>query len=259
MKSIGFVGMGNMGQALAGGFVRLGATAELSAYAPDQEKLKANCERLGIFPAESIEELVGGSEILLIACKPYQIEIALDPVKDRIKDKLIVSVAAGWDHDKYAGYLGDGIKVQYIMPNTPAAVGEGVFLFEEKNSLPEEDRNDIMELFSSMGMVKELPTALMGIGMAVTGCGPAFVDIMIEAYADAAVKYGIGRQTAYELVSRTVLGAAKQQLVTKKHPGQLKDEVCSPGGTTIRGVAELEKSGFRNACIASIDAIMRRS
>ena len=98
----------------------------------------------------------------------------------------------------------------------------------------------------------------MGIGGAVTGCGPAFVDLFIEAFADAAVKYGIQRPMAYELVSQMILGSAKLQLTTGKHPGQLKDEVCSPGGSTIRGVEALEKNGLRSVCMSAIEAVMNR-
>ena len=142
------------------------------------------------------------------------------------------------------------------MPNTPAMVGEGVFLFENKGTLTEEEDIYVRSLFGNLGVVIDMPTALMGIGGAVSGCGPAFVDIFMEAYADAAVKYGIPRATAYQLIAQTVLGSAKLQMETGKHPGVLKDEVCSPNGTTICGVAALEENGFRNACIKSIDAIM---
>jgi pyrroline-5-carboxylate reductase len=137
-------------------------------------------------------------------------------------------------------------------------VGQGVFLFEEKNSLLEEELKEIKELFNAVGMVEVLPSRLMGIGGAVTGCGPAFVDLMIEAYSDAAVKYGIPRQSAYRLVSQMIYGSALLQLETGEHPGVLKDNVCSPAGTTICGVAKLEEKGFRDACISSIDAIMNK-
>ena len=258
MDNIGFIGFGNMAQALASGFINSGKTrkAEIYAYAPHIDKLKKNCEMLGINPAGSIGDLVKNSSIIVIACKPYQIEEALGSVRGMIGDRTLISVAAGWDHDRYTKLLGDGIRLQYVMPNTPAMVGEGVFLFEEANSLPDDIRRDVIDLFSCLGMVRELPSQLMNAGMAVTGCGPAFVDMMIEAYADAAVKYGIGREMAYKLVSQTILGSAKLQLSTGRHPGELKDAVCSPGGTTIRGVAELEKHGFRDACIASIDAVL---
>ena len=258
MDNIGFTGFGNMAQALASGFINSGKIKKegIYAYAPHTEKLKKNCEMLGINPAASLDELVKICPIIIIACKPYQIEEALGSVRGLVDDRILISVAAGWDHDRYRKLLGDGIRLQYVMPNTPAMVGEGVFLFEETNSLPDNIRKDMIDLFSCLGMVTELPSHLMNAGMALTGCGPAFVDMMIEAYADAAVKYGIGREMAYKLVSQTVLGSAKLQLSNGMHPGELKDAVCSPGGTTIRGVAELEKQGFRAACISSIDAIL---
>ena len=114
------------------------------------------------------------------------------------------------------------------------------------------------KLFEGLGIVEVLPSELMGIGGVISGCGPAFVDMFMEAYADAAVKYGISRPTAYRLVAQTVLGSAKLMQVTGDHPGVLKDAVCSPNGTTICGVAALEKAGLRSACIESIDAIMAK-
>ena len=115
-----------------------------------------------------------------------------------------------------------------------------------------------MKKFEALGIVLELPSNLMGIGGAITGCGPAFVDVMMEAYADAAVKYGIPRGLAYELVSQTFVGSARLQQMTGDHPGVLKDAVCSPAGTTIRGVDALEHAGMRAACIDSIDAVMNK-
>jgi pyrroline-5-carboxylate reductase len=137
-------------------------------------------------------------------------------------------------------------------------VGEGVLLFEERNTLTPEEHAEVKKLFAAVGLVQELPSHLMGIGGTVTGCGPAFVDLFIEAYGDAAVKYGLKREDAYKLISQMVLGSAKLQLATGTHPGVLKDNVCSPAGTTIRGVTSLEEHGFRNACIKSVDAIMNK-
>ena len=143
------------------------------------------------------------------------------------------------------------------MPNTPAMVGEGTFLFEETTSFAAEELAAVRALFAAIGTVETLPTSLMGIGGALSGCGPAFVDLLIEAFADAGVLYGMPRDQALRLVSGTVKGAAVLQLETGLHPGVLKDMVCSPGGSTIRGVAALEKCGYRAACIAAIDAIMK--
>ncbi len=258
MKNFGFIGMGNMAQALASGFVQAGVIdkTQLFAYAPHLDKLKKNAERIGFTPVGSLNELAEKCDTLIVACKPHQIEGVLGELGNTLTGKTLVSVAAGWDFKKYSSFLTD-TAFQFIMPNTPAFVAEGVFLFEQKNSLSENDRAELMKMFESLGTVIELPSELMGIGGAVSGCGPAFVDLMMEAYADAAVKYGISRPVAYKMVARTILGSAKLQLETGKHPGVLKDEVCSPGGTTIRGVAALEEKGFRDACISSIDAIMQ--
>lgn len=258
MKNFGFIGMGNMAQALASGFVQAGVIkkSQLFAYAPHQDKLKMNAEKIGFTPVESLEALSGKCDTLIMACKPYQIEDVLNTLGKGIEGKTLISVAAGWDFEKYSSFL-KNTRFQFVMPNTPAFVAEGVFLFEQKNSLTEDEHADLVKMFECLGTVIEMPSNLMGIGGAVSGCGPAFVDLMMEAYADAAVKYGISRPVAYKMVAQMILGSAKLQLETGKHPGVLKDEVCSPGGTTIRGVAALEEKGFRDACISSIDAIMQ--
>ena len=260
MKTLGFIGMGNMAQALAVGFISSGSIEKenVYAFAPNQEKLKKNSERIGFRPLSSLEELAEKADTLVMACKPYQIEGVLEELGSSILGKAIISIAAGWDFAKYQTFLSKQVRLQFIMPNTPAMVGEGVFLFEETNSLEEEERKQIEELFSALGLVKEVESSLMGIAGAITGCGPAFVDLMIEAYGDAAVKYGMKRADAYALISQMILGSAKLQLETGSHPGVLKDNVCSPAGTTIRGVTSLEESGFRSACVKSIDAIMRK-
>ena len=131
-------------------------------------------------------------------------------------------------------------------------------LFEATNSLDDKEHAFLIDLFASLGIVEELPTSLMGIGGAVSGCGPAFMDLIMEAYADAAVKYGIPRATAYKLISQTMLGSAKLQQITGTHPGVLKDAVCSPNGTTIRGVDALEHGGLRATCMDSIAAVMNK-
>lgn len=259
MEKLGFIGMGNMAQALAAGFVGAGqvATSNVFAFAPNQDRLRTNAERIGFVPCASAAEVCRRSEWIFLACKPHQVEGVLDEVGDGLRGKKVVSVALGWNYARLNGKVGGIARLQFVMPNTPALVREGVFLFEKSNSLLPEERARLAELFLSLGVVEELDDSLMGIGGAVAGCGPAFVDLLIEAYADAAVKYGIPRATAYRLVSQMVLGTARLQLSTGTHPGALKDAVCSPGGTTIRGVAALEAGGFRSACIGSIDEIMR--
>lgn len=257
MEKFGFIGMGNMAQAIAKGWIdsKTLSPDKIYAYAPNTEKLKRNAEKIGFIAVEDIISLVDQCDTLIVSCKPYQIESVLEKIGSLLEGKTLLSIAAGWDHAKYRAYL-PKTRIQFVMPNTPAMVSEGVFLFEETCSLTDEERSLAMELFSALGIVEILPSNLMGIGGAISGCGPAFVDMMIEAYADAAVKYGIPRSTAYRLVSATIAGSASLQIKTGEHPARLKDNVCSPAGTTIRGVATLEEKGFRSACISSIDAIM---
>ena len=267
MSTIGFIGMGNMAQAIAQGLVKnkIYSSSDIYAFAPNSEKLARNSERIGFVPKSSATKVVEASDIVVMACKPYQIESVLDEIAQAIEDKSLVSIALGWDYARYITAFNErkinaeSVKVQFVMPNTPAQVGEGVFLFEKTNSLDAKDRMQMMEAFSKLGMVKEMPSHLMGIGGAITGCGPAFIDLFIEAMADAAVKYGVQRNEAYQMVSQTMLGTAKLQLETGEHPAVLKDAVCSPAGSTIRGVTALEATGFRAACQASIDAIMNKN
>jgi len=259
MESLGFIGMGNMAQALAQGFIASGALKgeRVFAYAPHQEKLRANAERIGFQAVASLTELAAAADTLVMACKPYQIEGVVAELGDALSGKALVSIAAGWDFARYESVLPQSTRFQFVMPNTPAMVREGVLLFEEKTSFEKAERQELMDLFSTVGVVEVVPSRLMSAAGTVTGCGPAFVDLMIEAYADAAVKYGVPRAQAYALVAQMVKGSAALALETNEQPGVLKDAVCSPGGTTIRGVCSLEEDGFRAACIHSIDAILK--
>lgn len=258
MNKIGFIGMGNMAQAIVSGWIgkKLLTADQVYAYAPHYDKLEKNAARIGFTPCRELKDMVKKCDTLIMACKPYQIENVLAQIKEDLHEKTLLSIAAGWNYEKYASYLPANTRFQYIMPNTPAMVGEGVSLFEKTNSLTEEEHYQIRNLFKAIGSVEELDDSLMKIGMAITGCGPAFVDLMIEALGDAGVKYGLPRKQAYALASQMILGSAKLQLETGEHPGVLKDNVCSPAGTTIKGVDALEHNGIRAAFIDAIDAIM---
>lgn len=258
MKKIGFIGMGNMAQALAAGFVASGKVKgeDIHAYAPNQEKLATNCQNLGICPCSSLAEMAEKSDTIFIACKPYQVEEVVKDLGNVLENKSMVSVAAGWDFNKYRAILPESTKIQCIMPNTPVSVSEGVLLVAEENSWDPTEKIELLSLLNSVGRVVELPTRLMDAGMAISGCGPAFIDMVIEALADGAVKNGIQRKQAYELVCQTMIGSAKLQLESGIHPGQLKDNVCSPGGLTIKGVASLEESGIRSAFIKAVDKVL---
>ncbi len=258
MEKIGFIGMGNMATAIARGFIKSGSVPKenVRAFAPNQTKLAENAKNIGFTPCGDIIEMVKDCDTLIMACKPYQIRDVLAQIQGELTGKALISIAAGWVFDTYHDMLGDKVKILCIMPNTPAMVGQGVILFEQKTSFTDKEIETARALFGTLGLVETLPTSLMGIGGAISGCGPAFMDVIMEAYADAAVKYGISRDLAYRLVSQTMLGSARLQQVTGSHPGVLKDAVCSPNGTTIRGVDTLEKNGVRGSLISSIDAIM---
>ncbi|MDD6038048.1 MAG: pyrroline-5-carboxylate reductase [bacterium] len=258
MQKLGFIGMGNMAIAIAAGIIdnRLMDARDIYAYAPHYDKLKANAERIGFIAYQSLTDMVIECDTLVMACKPYQIEGVLSEIRDALAGKTLLSVASGWDYDTYAQYVDATTRVQFIMPNTPAKVGEGVFLFEEKNSLMTDEQQEVVQIFEALGRVVVLPSNLMKIGGVISGCGPAFIDLVIEALGDAGVKYGLPRAQAYQLASQMILGSAKLQLQTEEHPGVLKDQVCSPAGTTIRGVGALERAGLRAAFLDAIDAIM---
>lgn len=256
---LGFIGLGNMGRAIASGLVQSGAidAKDVCGYAPHRERLEAYCAETGITPMESAVAVAEACDTVLIAVKPYIIGGVLEEIRTAMRGKALLSVALGWDYEKLSAALDATTRVQFIMPNTPALVQAGVLLFEEKNSLLPDERAAVMELFNRLGVVEELPTHLMGIGGTVSGCGPAFCAMMIEALADAGVKYGLPRASAYRLASQMCLGTAKLQIETGMHPGVLKDGVCSPAGTTIRGVEALEKNGMRAAFMEAVRAAMR--
>ena len=255
---LGFIGMGNMATALARGFVASGKVqgGDLYAFDPASEKLAQMATELGFTPVNGESELAQAVDMVVMACKPYHVEGALAAMGKALSGKALLSIALGWDHAKYREILGEDVRVQFVMPNTPAMVGEGTFLFEQTSSFTADELAFATDLLAAIGVVETLPSNLMGIGGALSGCGPAFVDLLIEAFADAGVYYGLPRDKAYKLVSQTVKGSAKLQQETGLHPGVLKDMVCSPAGSTIKGVAALEHAGLRGACLAAIEAIM---
>lgn len=260
MNKLAFIGLGNMGRAIASGFVKSGAVApeNICGYAPHWDRLTAYAEETGIRACKSALEAAEAADTVLIAVKPYVIEGVLRELRAALKGKAVISVALGYDFDRLSALLDADTRVQFVMPNTPAMVGEGVLLFEEKNSLEAAEREQLMGIFASLGTVQELPSHLMGIGGAVSGCGPAFCAMVIEALADAGVKYGLPRAAAYRLASQTLAGTGRMQLETGMHPGVIKDGVCSPAGTTIRGVEALERAGLRAAMLDAVQAVMEK-
>lgn len=257
IRKIGFIGFGNMAQAMAQGLIRTGALKpeQICACARHWDKLKANTEPSGMQPLPTAKDVAEEADLVVLAVKPYLIEEVTAPIRNILKEKLVVSVAAGWNFEKFENVLIPGTRLICTIPNTPVSVGEGIIVCESRHSLSEEDYRAFEELFSSIAVVQPVETSQLSVAGTLSGCGPAFASMFIEALADGAVKHGLPRAAAYRLASQMIAGTGKLQLQTGAHPGAMKDAVCSPGGTTIVGVSALEEKGFRAAVIDAIDAI----
>ena len=260
--TIGFIGYGNMAQAIAEGLVAAGAVdgADIVACAAHYDKLEKTTMKVGAKPLHNAAEVVAASDMVVIAIKPYQIEAVISPIVDKLAqpNTIVVSIAAGWDLNKFRDLFGTSFEqahIQCTIPNTPMAVGKGVLVTEVDNTLTQEQTETFENLFSSISLIERVDTVHMGIAMCIAGCAPAFTDMYIEALGDAGVKYGLQRATAYRLAAKMVEGVGALYLADETHPGAMKDAVCSPGGTTIKGVASLEESAFRGAVIKAVDAI----
>lgn len=254
---IGFIGFGNMGQAMAQGLLKSGSVdkEQICACARNQEKLSKNCAALGVRPLADAGAVVAASDVVVLAVKPYQLEEVLAPLQEALKEKLVLSVAAGMPFEQLEGLLAKGTAHISTIPNTPIATGNGVIVCEQTHSLNAAQLQLLDDLFSPCAQLIFVSTQQLSIAGTLSGCGPAFVFLMIEALADAGVRYGLERAKAYALVGAMVKGSGALQQESMQHPGALKDAVCSPKGTTIRGICALEESGFRAALIRAVCAI----
>ncbi len=247
------IGTGNMGKALVGGFISGGIfkPEEINCYDVYEQAAVQASEMLGINKCSSASEAVSGCDYVLMAVKPVHFDYALKGIKDDLADSAIVlSIAAAVTCDRIKGILGDR-KFVRIMPNTPAQVGAGVSAVCPVG-LTEEETGFVKELLGTCGEVILCDEKTLDAIGCVSGTGPAYVMLFIEALADAAVSLGIKRDDALKIAAGTVMGSGKLCLDTGKNPAVLKDMVCSPGGTTIAGVMALEENGFRNAAIKSV-------
>lgn len=254
---IGIIGYGNMGQAMATGWVEHGGIQPDNVFASARniEKLQRNCEKIGIQPLISSAELVEYSDIVVLAVKPYQIADITALLKEQLKNKIVLCVAAGINYVDLSNMLAEGTAHISLVPNTPVSIGEGISVVENMHSLDDSQLDVVDKLLSMLGLVQYVETTQMSVAGTLAGCGPAFTAMYIEALADGAVKHGLNRADAYRLASQMIVGTGKMQLETNEHPGIMKDAVTSPGGTTIKGVTALEEYGFRNAVIKALDAI----
>lgn len=261
-KIIGFIGAGNMGQAILGGIVKAGLVASKNIimsdlYEPSLEKAKGN---YNIEITTDNKLVAKKSDILILAVKPNLYPIVINEIKDLVKDDvIIVTIAAGKSIESTEKSFGRELKVIRTMPNTPALVGEGMTAVCPNKLITDNDINEVSKLLNSFSKVEVVSESLIDAVTSVSGSSPAYVYMFIEAMADAAVLQGMPRDKAYKFAAQTVLGSAKMVLETGMHPGALKDMVCSPGGTTIEAVAELEAKGFRSAVISAMNKCYKKS
>ncbi|MBQ3107881.1 MAG: pyrroline-5-carboxylate reductase [Firmicutes bacterium] len=270
---LGIIGTGNMGSAILKGYLKAKpeAAGDVIILAKNREKLSALAAETGTAMADSVESLVFESDVILFAVKPYQFDEVLPLAqKGWSPEKLAVSVAAGITLQRLQeGLSGVGntgmlteaadVKAVRAMPNTPAMVGEGMTAVCRNAAVTEDDMRFVMELFGGIGKAEEITEQLMDSVIGVSGSSPAYVYMFIEALADGAVAEGMPRSQAYTFAAQAVLGSAKMVLETGLHPGQLKDQVCSPGGTTIEAVTVLEDMGLRSAVTSAVRAAAQKS
>ena len=261
-KRVAFLGAGNMGEALIKGLAQAGLvpTGSISASDPRADHLAQVAHRYGIRAVADNSALVGEADVIILAVKPQIMAAVLKQIASVVDDgKLLISIAAGVSTRKLRDHLGKPARLIRVMPNTPALVLEGVTAVARAEGLKAGDLEAAQELFAAVGKVVVLEESAMDAVTGLSGSGPAYVAIAIEALADGGVKMGLDRATAMTLAAQTVLGSARLLLETGVHPGQLKDMVSSPGGTTIAGIAGLEDGGFRRALIQAVERATLRS
>ena len=246
-KTVAILGIGNMGRAIAEGIGRSPdmKNGDIILYNPHAHKAEVvaanlgNCARIASTPGEAVKE----ADLVIIAVKPKIVSSLLEEIKGNLKqDDILLSVAAGVTLEQIESVVGAGRKLVRAMPNTPAAVGAGM-----TSLTPNEHVAEVVDEY--------LIDAVIG----VSGSSPAYVYMFIEALADGAVASGMPRDKAYVFAAQTVMGAAKTVLETGEHPGKLKDDVCSPGGTTIAAVRALEERGFRSAVMEAVMTAAEKS
>lgn len=259
---IGFIGAGRMAQALSKGFSNSGLVKVGNMMCSDvnQQMLDSISESVGIRTTIDNLEVVKSSDVIVLAVKPHLVSTVLKDVGKLIHmNHLIVSIAAGITIQQMEKVLPPGTRLIRVMPNTPALVQCGASIFSCGSNTCAEDEILIQQLFSSIGFCAQLPEKYLAAVTGLSGSGPAYGFMAVEALADGGVKMGLPRDVAQKLAAQTLMGAAKMVLDTGKHPGELKDAVCSPGGTTIAAVHHLEAHGFRAALIGAVEAASKRS
>ena len=251
---LGFIGTGAMGGAICRGILQAKALKqnEVGLFDISREKSARLAEELGVRAYSSCEEMVARCEMVLLAVKPNVVAKVLSGLREDLAGKALISIAAGWTAAKLAALLDPSTRILRVMPNTPALVGEGMTAFSRECTFTDEEKQRAEGFFSSVGRLVWVEEKQIDAVVGVSGSGPAYAYMFIEAMADGGVAAGLPRAQAQELAAQTLLGSARMVLESGLHPGALKDMVCSPGGTTIAAVRSLEKDGMRGAVIDAV-------
>ena len=254
---VGFIGAGNMGGALAAAACKRVDPKRVIIADRDEQKTAALSAKCGCAVGDNAT-VVGQSRFVFLAVKPQMLSAVAAELKPMMGDVVLVSMLAGVTTERLACEFGE-LPIIRIMPNTPAALGEGMILYTANAAVSAEDKAAFVELLSAAGTLDELSESLIDAGSAVSGCGPAFVYLFIEALADAGVKCGLPRDKALQYAAQTVCGAGRMAVEDGRHPAALKDAVCSPGGSTIEGVHALEDGAFRGVVMDAVQASFERT
>lgn len=259
---IGFIGTGNMGGALATAVCRAVDSKNVVLCDKNGEKAFELAKKLGCIYADN-KSVASTCDYIFLGIKPQMLQGALEEIAPYLAERqskfTLISMVAGVKMEKITNLLGAEYPVIRIMPNTAVEVGEGMILYSENFAVSTEAEEDFLKFMSKTGVLDKLPENLIDSGSAVSGCGPAFVYMFIEALADGGVKCGLPRGAALKYAEQTVLGAAKLAMETCRHPEELKDAVCSPAGSTIEGCFALEKGGFRAAAVDAVAKAFERT
>lgn len=261
-SKLGLIGCGNMAQAIIGGVVNSGTISPKNIVVsnPSDGKLISVKDKYKVLTTNDNTYTAKNSDIIILSVKPNKYPEVIAEIKDCVKsDVIIVTIAAGITIEKTKSLFGKDIKIARAMPNTPAMVQEAMTALCFGNNLDDKNKEQVSAIFNSLGESEIVDEKLMDVVTGVSGSSPAYVYMFIEAMADAAVLQGMPRKSAYKFAAQSVLGSAKMVLKTELHPGVLKDNVCSPSGTTIDAVRSLEKNNFRYAVIDAVNTCTEKS
>lgn len=257
----GFIGGGNMASAIYSGMLRndIAKPGDIVVYDINTEKLNETAAKLGIIAAADNREVVKSCDMIFLSVKPQYLQGVLDEIKPVVNERAaFISIAAGWDNKRLKAGLGDNGRVCRVLPNTPLMVGEGMSAICIENDLTDSEMDILQEIFNGCGKVQMASESQISVISSISGSGPAYASIFIEALADAACLHGLPRDIAYKLAAQTLVGSGKMALETGLHPGEMKDAVCSPAGATIEAVYALERGAFRAVVMDAVDAAVEK-